>query len=62
MSEMSPEARTAEAQKLRDEGDGRPVSQIEAEMDARGQAVPAGEPAEAAEPAEVPEDGDGQDS
>lgn len=37
MTVRSPEERTAEAQKLRDKGDGRPVSQIEAELLAQEQ-------------------------
>lgn len=36
-ADKSPEDRTAAAQKLRDEGDPRPVSQIEAEMLAQDQ-------------------------
>ena len=38
MAAKSPEERAAAAQKLRDEGDSRPVSQIEAEMLAQDEA------------------------
>jgi hypothetical protein len=40
MAEKTPEERTAAAQKLRDEGDPRPVSQIEGEMLAQEQLTP----------------------
>jgi hypothetical protein len=46
MAEKTPEERAAAAQKLRDGGDPRPVSQIEAELLAQEQLTPEGDAGE----------------